>query len=42
MMHYAAEYADVVLTHMYADNCAMQLVRLPAQFDVILTRQPVW
>lgn len=34
---HAAEYADVALTHMYADNCAMQLVRSPAQFDVILT-----
>ena len=31
------EYADVALTHMYADNCAMQLVRNPRQFDVILT-----
>ena len=32
-----AEFADVALTHMYADNCAMQLVRAPAQFDVIVT-----
>jgi 3-isopropylmalate dehydrogenase len=32
-----AEYADVALTHMYADNCAMQLVRNPKQFDVIVT-----
>jgi 3-isopropylmalate dehydrogenase len=31
------EYADVDLTHMYADNCAMQLVRNPRQFDVIVT-----
>lgn len=31
------DYADVALAHMYADNCAMQLVRAPAQFDVILT-----
>ena len=31
------EYADVELTHMLADNCAMQLVRAPAQFDVIVT-----
>ena len=30
-------YADVKLDHMYADNCAMQLVRAPKQFDVILT-----
>ena len=34
---HAAEYADVELTHMYADNCAMQLLRAPRQFDVILT-----
>ena len=33
----AAEYPDVALTHMYADNCAMQLVRNPRQFDVLLT-----
>jgi len=32
-----AEYPDVALSHMYADNCAMQLVRQPAQFDVIVT-----
>ncbi|MBL8806782.1 MAG: 3-isopropylmalate dehydrogenase [Rhodospirillales bacterium] len=32
-----AEYADVKLEHMYADNCAMQLVRNPKQFDVIVT-----
>jgi 3-isopropylmalate dehydrogenase len=32
-----AEYPDVTLAHMYVDNCAMQLVRRPAQFDVILT-----
>ncbi len=31
------EYPDVALTHMYADNCAMQLVREPRQFDVIVT-----
>jgi 3-isopropylmalate dehydrogenase len=31
------EYSDVELTHMYADNCAMQLVRNPKQFDVIVT-----
>jgi len=30
-------YADVELEHMYADNCAMQLVRNPKQFDVIVT-----
>jgi 3-isopropylmalate dehydrogenase len=30
-------YADVALSHMYADNCAMQLVRNPKQFDTIVT-----
>lgn len=30
-------FPDVELTHMYVDNCAMQLVRNPRQFDVILT-----
>ncbi len=32
-----ARYPDVELSHMYVDNCAMQLVRDPKQFDVILT-----
>ncbi len=32
-----AEYPDVVLTHVLADNCAMQMVRAPLQFDVIVT-----
>ena len=31
-----AEYPDVELQHMYADNCAMQLCARPKQFDVIL------
>lgn len=31
------EFPDVALEHMYADNCAMQLVRKPKQFDVIVT-----
>ncbi len=31
------EFNDVELNHMYADNCAMQLVRYPKQFDVIVT-----
>ena len=31
------DYPDVELSHMYVDNCAMQLVRNPRQFDVILT-----
>jgi 3-isopropylmalate dehydrogenase len=31
------DYPDVTLSHMYVDNCAMQLIRNPGQFDVILT-----
>ena len=31
------KFSDVQLEHMYADNCAMQLVRNPKQFDVIVT-----
>ncbi len=31
------QYGDVELSHMYVDNCAMQLVRNPKQFDVIVT-----
>jgi 3-isopropylmalate dehydrogenase len=34
---HAAEYSDVRLEHILADNCAMQLVRAPKQFDVIVT-----
>jgi 3-isopropylmalate dehydrogenase len=33
----AENYRDVELSHMYVDNCAMQLVRNPKQFDVIVT-----
>jgi 3-isopropylmalate dehydrogenase len=33
----ATAYPDVELSHMYVDNCAMQLVRNPKQFDVIVT-----
>jgi 3-isopropylmalate dehydrogenase len=33
----AKEYPEVALSHMYVDNAAMQLVRAPKQFDVILT-----
>ena len=33
----AKDYPDVELSHMLVDNCAMQLVKDPAQFDVILT-----
>lgn len=34
---HAKEFTDVTLEHMYADNCAMQLLRNPGQFDVIVT-----
>jgi 3-isopropylmalate dehydrogenase len=33
----ALEYPEVELSHMYVDNAAMQLVRMPKQFDVIVT-----
>ena len=33
----AADYPDVALEHMYVDNAAMQLIRAPKQFDVIVT-----
>ena len=33
----AEEFPDVSLSHLYVDNCAMQLVRNPKQFDVIVT-----
>jgi 3-isopropylmalate dehydrogenase len=33
----SADYPDVALSHMYVDNAAMQLVRDPGQFDVIVT-----
>lgn len=33
----AEDYPDITLSHMYVDNCAMQLVRDPSQFDVIVT-----
>jgi 3-isopropylmalate dehydrogenase len=32
-----AEFADVELSHLYVDNAAMQIVRFPAQFDVMVT-----
>ncbi|MFN3787170.1 MAG: 3-isopropylmalate dehydrogenase, partial [Sulfurihydrogenibium azorense] len=32
-----ADYLDVELEHMYVDNCAMQLIRRPKDFDVIVT-----
>ncbi len=37
MNRLAADYPDVELTHMYVDNAAMQLVRTPKQFDVMVT-----
>jgi len=37
MTRIAREYPDVALTHMYVDNAAMQLVRAPKQFDVMVT-----
>lgn len=37
MARLASEYPDVELSHMYVDNAAMQLVRAPKQFDVIVT-----
>ena len=33
----AADFSDVELSHMYVDNAAMQLVRAPKQFDVLVT-----
>ncbi len=33
----AKDYPDVEISHMYVDNCAMQLIRNPKQFDVIVT-----
>ena len=37
MEQMAPDYPDVELTHMYVDNAAMQLVRAPKQFDVVVT-----
>jgi 3-isopropylmalate dehydrogenase len=37
MIELAKEYPDVELSHMYVDNAAMQLVRAPKQFDVMVT-----
>ena len=34
---HAAEFSNISLEHMYADNAAMQLLRAPSQFDVIVT-----
>jgi 3-isopropylmalate dehydrogenase len=37
MIETHAEFPEIILSHMYVDNCAMQLVRHPGQFDVIVT-----
>ena len=37
MIEIARDYPDVELSHMYVDNAAMQLVRAPKSFDVIVT-----
>ncbi len=37
VMEIAADYPDVETSHMYVDNCSMQLIRDPRQFDVIVT-----
>ena len=37
MIDVAKDYPDVELTHMYVDNAAMQLIRAPKQFDVMVT-----
>jgi len=37
MIEKSKDYPDIELTHMYVDNAAMQLVRNPGQFDVIVT-----
>ncbi len=37
MIEVGKEYPDIELTHMYVDNAAMQLVRNPKQFDVMVT-----
>jgi 3-isopropylmalate dehydrogenase len=37
MIEVSAEYPEVALSHMYVDNAAMQLVKNPGQFDVVVT-----
>lgn len=37
MLEVASEYPEIALDHMYVDNAAMQLIRNPRQFDVIVT-----
>ncbi len=37
VMEVARDYPEVAVTHMYVDNAAMQLVRNPGQFDVVVT-----
>lgn len=37
MIEVSAQYPDVTLEHMYVDNAAMQMVKSPGQFDVVVT-----
>lgn len=37
VLEVAKKYPDIELSHMYVDNCSMQLIRNPKQFDVIVT-----
>jgi len=37
VINVSSQFKDVALEHMYVDNCAMQLIRNPKQFDVIVT-----
>ncbi|MCK9407943.1 MAG: 3-isopropylmalate dehydrogenase [Bacteriovoracaceae bacterium] len=37
VLEVARQYPDIELSHMYVDNCSMQLIRNPKQFDVIVT-----
>lgn len=37
IQRHQSHHKDVTLEHLYADNCAMQLIRAPKQFDVIVT-----
>ena len=34
---HVSEFSDITLNHMYVDNCSMQLIRAPRQFDVLVT-----
>ena len=37
VQHIAADFPDITLTHMFVDNAAMQLIKNPLQFDVVVT-----